>query len=353
MNGRELVETLRSQSLPPVVVAELSGNHGGDLSRAMALVDAAAEAGADAVKLQTYKPETITVEARTEPFLLKEGLWTGRYLADLYAEAMTPWEWHEPLADRARERGVALFSSPFDETAVDFLEETISPPLHKIASFELNHFPLLRKVAHTGKPVVASTGASKEEEVAEAVSLLRAEGCSLVILLQCVSEYPADPAEFQLSGIPKLREDFGALPGLSDHSPGSVVPVAATALGARLVEKHFVLDREDGSVDAGFSMEPEEFKAMADAVRLAHASLGESWVGLRDSQAGSRRFLRSIWVVKPVRTGEVFSTENLRVARPSDGLSPARWEEVLGKRAARDLERGHPLSEEDLEDENE
>lgn len=347
MDGRQLVEALRSESRPPVVVAELSGNHGGDLSQAMALVDAAADAGADAVKLQTYKPETITVDSRSEPFLLKEGLWAGRYLTDLYAEAMTPWEWHEPLSERARERGVALFSSPFDETAVDFLEESIDPPLHKIASFEMNHLPLLRKVARTGKPVVASVGASAEEEIREAVDVLRGEGCPLVVLLQCVSEYPAAPADFDLSSIRLLGERFGVLAGLSDHSPGSVVPVAATALGARIVEKHLVLNREDGAVDAGFSMEPGEFKEMADAVRLAHASLGEARVGVKDAGVASRRFLRSIWISSPVKKGEVLTRENLRVARPADGLSPARWEEVLGGIATRDLACGHPLSEGD------
>lgn len=347
MIGPLVLEALRSSEQPPLVVAELSGNHGGELGRALDLIDAAAASGADAVKLQTYRPDTITVEVRDERFLIKDGLWSGRYLTDLYAEAMTPWKWHPALAERAAERDMALFSSPFDESAVDFLEDNLDPPLYKIASYELNHFPLLRKVAGTGKPVVASVGASTHEEITESVDLLRAEGCPLVVLLQCVSEYPADPKDFRLTSIPKLAEEFEVVPGLSDHSPGHIVPVVATALGARLIEKHLVLDREDGSIDAGFSMEPAEFQEMADAVRQAHASLGEAGVGVRDTNSPSRRFRRSILVTSPIRKGEPLTVDNLRVARPADGLSPARWDEVLGQIAARDMGVGHPLAEGD------
>ena len=338
-----MIEALRSPSVPPVVVAELSGNHRGELDRALALVDASADAGADAVKLQTYRPDTITIDSRTDRFLISEGLWAGRYLADLYKEAMTPWEWHPALAERAAERGMALFSSPFDETAVDFLEESVNPPLHKIASFELNHFPLLRKIAQTGKPVAASVGASTHEEIDEAVALLRSEGCPLIILLQCVSQYPADPKDFNLSSLTELAAKFDLVSGLSDHSSGFVVPVVATSLGARLIEKHLVLDRNDGSIDAGFSMEPNEFRNMVDAVRSAHASLGEPKIGLQDENHPSRRFRRSILVSGSIRKGERLTAENLRVARPADGLSPARWDEVIGKEAACDMEPGHPL----------
>ena len=343
MNGNLIVEALRSTSVPPVVVAELSGNHRGELDHALALVDAAADSGADAVKLQTYRPDTITIDSRDDRFLITEGLWAGRYLADLYAEAMTPWEWHPALAERAAEHGMALFSSPFDETAVDFLEESIDPPLHKIASFELNHFPLLRKVARTGKPVAASVGASTGDEITEAVSLLRTEGCPLVVLLQCVSQYPADPKDFHLSSLARLSAKFDVVSGVSDHSSGHVVPVVATTLGARLIEKHLVLDRNDGSIDAGFSMEPSEFREMVDAVHSAHAALGEPRIGLKDRNHPSRRFRRSILVSSSIRKGEELTTENLRVARPADGLSPARWDEVIGKEAACDMEPGHPL----------
>ncbi|MBT3569489.1 MAG: pseudaminic acid synthase, partial [Opitutae bacterium] len=254
-----------------------------------------------------------------------------------------PWEWHPALAERAAEHGMALFSSPFDETAVDFLEESIDPPLHKIASFELNHYPLLRKVARTGKPVAASVGASTGDEITEAVSLLRTEGCPLVVLLQCVSQYPADPKDFHLSSLARLSAKFDVVSGVSDHSSGHVVPVVATTLGARLIEKHLVLDRNDGSIDAGFSMEPSEFREMVDAVHSAHSALGEPKIGLNDRNHPSRRFRRSILVSGSIRKGEKLSTENLRVARPADGLSPARWDEVIGKEAACDMEPGHPL----------
>ena len=346
MTPAAFAERIADESAPPFIVAELSGNHGGELDQALALVDAAAASGADAVKLQTYRPELITVEAREERFLIKEGLWAGRYLHDLYAEAMTPWEWHPALAERAAERDMFLFSSPFDETAVDFLEESIDPPLYKISSFELNHLPLLRKVGRTGKPVAASVGASTREEIGPAVEVLRGEGCPLVVLLQCVSDYPADPKDFNLSSIPGLAEAFVVSTGLSDHSPGHVAAVAATALGARLIEKHITLNREDGAIDAGFSMEPAEFREMADAVRVAHAAIGQPRAGV-DANAPSRRFRRSILVAQPIRKGELFTAGNLRVARPGDGLDPARWDEALGKTAAGDLPVGHPLAEGD------
>ena len=339
-------ERIADELAPPFLVAELSGNHGGDLDRALSLIDAAAESGVDAVKLQTYRPELITVKAREERFQIKEGLWAGRYLHDLYQEAMTPWEWHPTLAERAAERGLALFSSPFDETAVDFLEGSIDPPLHKIASPELNHLPLLRKVAQTGKPVAASVGASTEREIGAAVDVLRAEGCPLVLLLQCVSQYPADPKDFNLASIPAMAEQFEVATGLSDHSLGHVVAVAATALGVRLIEKHLVLDRGDGSIDAGFSMKPDEFRDLANAVRLSHAALGSPSPGI-EVDTPARRFRRSILVARPIARGEAFSVENLRVARPGDGLDPARWEDVLGKTATADFPVGHPLAEGD------
>jgi pseudaminic acid synthase len=346
MTPAAFAERIADEQAPPFLVAELSGNHGGDLDRALDLVDAAAQSGADAVKLQTYRPELITVEAHDERFLIKDGLWAGRYLHDLYLEAMTPWEWHSALAERAAERGLALFSSPFDETAVDFLEESVDPPLHKIASLELNHLPLLRKVAQTGKPVAASVGASTREEISAAVELLRSEGCPLVLLLQCVSEYPASPKDFNLSALPAMAEEFAVVTGLSDHSPGHLVAVAATALGARLIEKHLVLDRGDGFVDAEFSMEPDEFRELVDAVGLAHAALGRPLPGI-EADASVRRFRRSILVAQAIARGETLTIENLRVARPGDGLDPARWEEVLGKTATSDLPVGHPLAEGD------
>ena len=341
---------VRDPQLPPLVVAELSGNHGGDLEKALELVDRAAESGADAIKLQTYKPETITVEGRDDRFLLKDGLWKGKYLSELYALAMTPWEWHLPLAERAARHGLSLFSSPFDESAVDFLEEALSPSIYKVASFELNHFPMLRRIGSTGKPVLASVGVSGDEEIEKALAELRASGCPEIVLLHCVSEYPARPEDFRLKDMPLLGERHGTLYGLSDHSPGHAVAVASAALGARVIEKHFTLDREEDSIDGAFSMLPLEFGEMAEAVRVAHSSVTPP-----DGSTGPRVevkpgfFKRSILVSTPIAKGEVLSVSNLRVARPGDGLCPSRWEEILGKRAAHDLEVGHPLAEGDLE----
>lgn len=347
----DLLAQLSDSSVPPIVVAELSGNHGGDLDKAIELVDRAAESGADAIKLQTYKPETITVEGRDDRFLLKEGLWAGKYLSELYALAMTPWEWHGPLAERAARHGLPLFSSPFDESAVDFLEEIISPPLYKIASFELNHFPMLRKIARTGKPVLASVGVSTDMEIERALRELRENGCPEIILLHCVSEYPAKPEDFHLIDMPLLGERYGTAYGLSDHSPGHVIAVAATVLGARVIEKHFTLDRDEDSIDGAFSMLPLEFLEMVESVRIAHASIEPSL----DTDADEIRlrkasfFKRSILVSAPVAKGDVLTESNLRVARPSDGMCPSKWEQILGKQAGRDLAVGHPLAEEDLE----
>jgi N-acetylneuraminate synthase len=346
----DLLAQLRDSNLPPLVVAELSGNHGGDLDKAIELIDQAAESGADAIKLQTYKPETITVEGRDDRFLLKEGLWAVKYLSELYAEAMTPWEWHAPLAERSARHGLPLFSSPFDESAVDFLEESISPPLYKVASFELNHFPMLRKIARTGKPVLASVGVSTNEEIEHALRELRENGCPEIILLHCVSEYPAKPEDFHLHDMPRFGERHGTLYGLSDHSLGHAVAIAATVLGARVIEKHFALDREEDSIDGAFSMLPLEFMEMVEAVRVAHASVEPSPAPAEDTNPSPKGsfFKRSILVSAPVAKGETLTEMNLRVARPGDGMCPSQWELVLGQTANCDLPVGHPLCEEDL-----
>lgn len=346
----DLLDQLRQPSHPPLVVAELSGNHGGNLEKAFELVDRAAESGADAIKLQTYKPETITVEGRDDRFLLKEGLWQGRHLSELYAEAMTPWEWHLPLAERSSRHGLPLFSSPFDESAVDFLEETISPLLYKVASFELNHYPMLRRIAQTGKPVLASVGVSTENEIERALSELRENGCPEIVLLHCVSEYPAKPEDFHLREMPLLGERHGTPYGLSDHSLGHTVSIAATVLGARVIEKHFSLDREEDSIDGAFSMLPLEFSEMAEAIRIAHASMEPLTNDPKDNLKPSNAsfFKRSILVSRKVMTGETLTTENLRIARPGDGMCPSQWEKALGQKAIRDLVVGHPLSLDDL-----
>jgi len=340
----EILTRILDSSLPPFIVAEMSGNHGGSLDKALELVFAAKSSGADALKLQTYRPETITVNAKEERFLLKSGLWKGRYLHQLYEDAMTPWEWHPIIAEKASQLGMVCFSSAFDETAVDFLEESIDPPLHKIASFELNHFPLLNKIGETKKPVLASTGVSNASEIRNAIHVLKKSGCPQVILLHCVSEYPAKPQDFCLQLMPKLQDDYQVPFGLSDHSLGHLVAVAATALGARVIEKHISLDRDKTSIDGGFSMLPLEFSEMVSAVHSTHLSItGEK------TPDHPRGFKRSILVSSSICAGDRFTNKNLRIARPGDGMCPSRWQEILKNGyAKKNLSVGHPLSDEDI-----
>lgn len=326
---------------PPYVVAELSGNHGGSLDRAIAMIDAAADAGADAVKLQTYTADTLTIDHDGPGFLLTGGLWKGRTLHDLYAEAHTPWEWHAPLFTHAAARGLAIFSAPFDETAVELLEG-LDAPAYKIASFELNDLPLIRRAARSGKPVILSTGMATLAEVAEAVEVVRAAGAPL-LLLHCVSGYPTPPEDCDLRTIPHLAAAFDAPVGLSDHTSGHAVPVAAAALGAVMVEKHFTLSRADGGVDAAFSLEPHEFKAMAEAVRDGWRALGRINYAAAPSEAGGREYRRSLYVVADVAAGEPLTPANIRSIRPGFGLAPKHWDSLLGRPAARDLKRGEPL----------
>ena len=344
------MKAITDGSSPPFIVAELSGNHGGCLSKALQLVDKASEAGADAIKLQTYKPDTITVDARDCRFLLKDGLWKGKYLYDLYEQAMTPWEWHKEIAVRAEERKMVCFSSPFDESAVEFLERELNPPLYKIASFELNHFPLLRKVGAAGKPVLASIGVSDDEEIGQAIQTLKENGCPEVILLYCISEYPAKVEDFELSNLPKIQQKFGCKVGLSDHSDGHIMAVAATALGACVIEKHLTLDRDSSSIDAGFSLLPSEFSDLCSAVRKAHKGIKSASSNFMESSriAKGAKFKRSILVCKDIKKGELLDSTNLRIARPGDGMCPSQWEVVLNKKAARDLQVGHPLRREDV-----
>lgn len=344
----DILEKISDKSSSPLIIAELSGNHGGSLDKAFHLIESAIEAGADAIKLQTYKPDTITVNSKDERFLLKEGLWAGCYLHDLYKAAMTPWEWHLPLAKKAHDLGAILFSSPFNEGAVDFLESTIDPPLHKVASFELNHFPLLKTIGKTGKPVIASVGVSSLDEINKAVETLLSAGSPVVYLLHCVSEYPADPSSFNLLSMNSLSDKFGMPVGLSDHSLGHTVAVAATTLGARIIEKHFALDRKEGSIDGKFSMLPKEFKKMVEEVKSAHSSLGFDKVYENRTKSSADFFKRSILVAKTIHEQELLTSENVRVARPGDGLCPSLWNEVIGSRATRNMEVGHPLSVKDF-----
>nr|WP_274389699.1 pseudaminic acid synthase [Azospirillum doebereinerae] len=322
------------------MIAEMSGNHNGELNRALALIDAAKAAGADAVKLQTYTADTITIDHDGPGFRLEGGLWAGRTLHDLYREAHTPWEWHEPLFARARALGLTIFSSPFDDTAVELLER-LDAPAFKIASFELIDHGLIRRAARSGKPLIVSTGLATLGEVAEAVEAVG--DAAPLALLHCVSGYPTPPEDCNLRTIPHLAEMFGVTVGLSDHSQGVAVPVAATALGATIIEKHFTLSRAEGGVDSAFSLEPAEFKAMADSVRAAWAALGRVHYGVEPSEAGGRNYRRSLYVVADVAAGEPLTAANLRSIRPGFGLEPKHLPALLGRRAVRPLARGTPL----------
>lgn len=325
---------------PPYVIAEMSGNHNGDLNRALALIDAAKASGADAVKLQTYTADTITIDHDGPGFRLDGGLWAGRTLHDLYREAHTPWEWHEPLFARAKSLGLTIFSSPFDETAIELLER-LDAPAFKIASFEVIDLPLIRRAARSGKPLIASTGLATLGEIAEAVE---AVGATPLALLHCVSGYPTPPEDCNLRTIPHLGAAFpGVTAGLSDHSQGIAVAVAAVAMGATIIEKHFTLSRADGGVDSAFSLEPAEFKAMADAARVAHAAMGRVEYGLKPSEVGGRDFRRSLYIVADVAAGESLTPAHVRSIRPGFGMAPKHLPDVLGRRAARALARGTPL----------
>ena len=325
------------------IIAELSANHNQDIERAEQSIRAVADTGADAVKLQTYTADTMTIPCDAEYFRIKGTLWEGRTLHDLYLEAYTPWEWHPRLMGLANELGLACFSTPFDATAVDFLE-SLDVPCHKVASFEVVDIPLLRKIASTTKPVIMSTGMATLEEIAEGVRTLREHGTTELALLKCTSSYPAPAKEANLRTIAHMAEAFNCPVGLSDHTLGSAVAVTAVALGARIVEKHFTLCRADGGPDSAFSMEPAEFKQMVLDIRTAEAALGRVNYSLTDKERQSIVFRRSLFVVKDVKAGEVFTSENVRSIRPGHGLHPRFLETVLGRCARYDIKRGTPLT---------
>jgi len=329
---------------PVYVVAELSANHNQDFEQAVRLVQACKECGADAVKLQTYTPDTITIRSDREYFQIRGGtLWDGRTLYELYGEACTPWDWQPKLKQVADDLGLGFFSSAFDSTAVDFLEN-MGVPAYKLASCELVDIPLLQKISRTGKPLIISTGMATIEEIEEAVEAARQAGAGQIALLRCTSAYPALPCEMNLRTIPELARRFEVPVGLSDHTMDVAVPVAAVALGACIIEKHFTLSRSLKGPDSAFSLEPAEFKTMVGAVRVAEKALGEIHFGLTDSERSSRAFRRSLFVVQAVRQGETFSEENIRSIRPGHGLHTRHLPQIVGKRASRDIERGTPLS---------
>lgn len=324
------------------LVAEISANHNQDLNRAKRIVEAAAAAGADAVKLQTYTADTLTLNCDNEHFRIKGTLWEGRTLYDLYQEAYTPWEWHAPLKKLAESLGLDLFSTPFDATAVDFLE-TLGCSIYKIASFELVDLPLLRKVAATGKPVIMSTGMADLGEINEAVHTLREGGAGPLTLLKCTSAYPAPLEEINLTAMNLLSEIFDCPSGLSDHTMGSAVAVAAVALGAKVIEKHFTLSRSDGGPDGSFSMEPDEFRSLVKDIRQVEKALGRPRLEPSDKERESRVFRRSLFVTEDLKAGDLFTETNVRSIRPGNGLHTRHLPEVINRRAARDIPRGTPL----------
>lgn len=329
----------------PFIIAEMSGNHNQSLERAMEIVEAAAKTGAHALKLQTYTADTLTIDVKEGDFLIKDpkSLWNGRNLYELYQSAYTPWEWHKPLFDRARDLGMIPFSTPFDESAVDFLEG-LGVPFYKVASFENNDIPLLKKVASTGKPVIVSMGMATQEEMQLTVTTLRESGCKDFVLLKCTSSYPATPENTNLMTIPRMRELFQCEVGLSDHTMGVGAAVASIALGVRVIEKHFTLRRADGGVDSAFSLEPDEMKSLVTETERAFLALGQVQFGPTNSEKESRQFRRSIYFVKDLPAGHTITKDDVRIIRPGFGLQPKHIDDVLGRITSKPVRRGTALA---------
>lgn len=330
---------------PPFVIAEMSGNHNQSLERALQIVDTAASTGAHALKIQTYTPDTMTINLSEREFFIqdKESLWKGKSLYELYGEAMTPWEWHAPIKERCEKHGMLFFSSPFDATAVDFLEE-LNVDFYKIASFENTDLPLIKKVAKTGKPIIISTGMASLTELAETVETVKKAGCQNLILLKCTSAYPATPKDANLLTIQNMRELFNVEVGLSDHTMGIGVAIASVAVGATVIEKHFTLNRSEGGVDSAFSMEPAEFKMLVEESKKAWESLGKISYERGPTETKSLVFRRSLYITEDMKAGEVLTEKNLRAIRPGLGLPPKFLEQMLGKKVVRDIKRGTPAS---------
>ncbi|MBI2722903.1 MAG: pseudaminic acid synthase [Bacteroidetes bacterium] len=326
----------------PFIIAEMSGNHNQSIDRALEIVDQAAASGAHALKLQTYTADTITMKGA---YTINDSgsLWNGKELYNLYQEAYTPWEWHKRIFERAKEKGMVAFSSPFDETAVDFLED-LHVPLYKIASFENTHHPLLEKVARTGKPVIMSTGVSSIADIDESVKVLRNAGCKDLILLKCTSTYPASPENTNLNTIPHLANLHKCIVGLSDHTMGIGVSVAAIALGARVIEKHFTLSRADGGVDSAFSLEPHELKALVNETERAFLALGEIQYGVQQAEEKTKFFKRSVYVSHSMTAGDVITESNTRIIRPGNGLEPKYYSKILGKKVNKNIAAGSPFT---------
>ena len=343
-DGIKIASRVIGQNYAPFVIAEMSGNHNQSLERALEIVEVAAKTGVHALKIQTYTPDTMTIDLDEREFRISDpkSLWAGTSLYKLYGEAYTPWEWHKPIFDRARELGLIAFSTPFDDTAVDFLEG-LNMPCYKIASFENTDLPLIRRVAATGKPLIISTGMATKDELGEAVSAAREAGCKDLILLKCTSTYPATAANTNILTIPHMRELFGCEVGLSDHTMGVGVSVASVALGATVIEKHFTLNRTDGGVDSSFSMEPAEMTQLVLETERAWQALGQVSYGPTEAEKKSMQFRRSLYVVQNLKSGDVLTRENVRAIRPGLGLSPKYLEQILGKAVKQDVRRGTAL----------
>lgn len=329
----------------PFIIAEMSGNHNQSLERAIEIVDAAAAAGAHGLKIQTYTADTMTIQHDKGLFYIDdpESLWNGKTLYDLYKIAHTPWEWHKPIFDHAKSKGLIPFSTPFDDTSVDFLEK-LNVPIYKVASFENKDWPLLKKIASTGKPVIMSTGASTLSEISESVAVLRENGCEDLVLLKCTSTYPASAENTNLKSMPYLSSLFNCHAGLSDHTKGIGAALTSVSLGATVIEKHFTLSREDGGVDSAFSIEPDELKLLVEESERGWKALGEVKFDILKDERASLRFKRSVYIVEDVKKGEKFTAKNVRVIRPGDGLDPKYYEKVIGRTAREDIKRATPLS---------
>ena len=343
-NMINLENRIIDEEAPVFIIAELSGNHQGSIDKAKEIIRAAKDAGVDAVKLQTYTPDTITLDCDNEYFQITQGtLWDGRTLYNLYEEAYTPWEWHKELMEYASSLGLICFSSPFDTTAVDFLEE-LGVPAYKIASFEINDIQLIKYIAAKGKPILLSTGVATHEEIKEALRVCKDLGNENVILLKCASAYPTPFEDINLRTMVHMKVEFKVITGLSDHTLGYEVALGAVALGAKVIEKHLTINREDGSVDSAFSMEPHEFKQMVKAIRNLEKALGKVTYELTDKQKASTAHKRSLFIAKDIKKGEVFSPETIKSVRPGNGLNTRHYDEIIGKRAKADYKKGTPLS---------
>lgn len=332
----------------PYVIAEMSANHNGDINNAYKIIKMAKEAGADAVKLQTYRPDTITMDMKTPEFMIEGGLWGGQSLYELYESAYMPWDWHKPLFDYAREIGITIFSSPFDKTAVDLLED-LNAPAYKIASFEAVDLPLIKYTASTGKPMIISTGMADAEEIQEAIDAAKSGGCQQLVILHCVSGYPAPAEDYNLRTLVDMQQRFGLPVGLSDHTLDNTTAIASVALGACVIEKHVTLDRCGGGPDDSFSLEPAELKALCDGAKTAWQSLGQIDYGRKSSEQGNVKFRRSLYAVKDIKAGDMISEENVRSIRPGYGLAPKYWDEIVGKVVRTAIKRGSAIVWNDID----